>query len=374
MTRCILVFWTALALIPMTEANEPISVRISFIEALAPRDTTSSERFQKDFESTISLAKGHLSKRASACGYQLETQTSFYDASDPLQAKERGEQASKIGSWLIVGPRRSNHYLLLAQGAPETASVSLMASANEVGDLGPLHRSLSPLNTQMALEAAKEAKSWLKPKTHSGYIAIVAADCVSCRDFAVQFEKHAKKLGLKPLETIQITEELPALKPLANRVLALHPAFILIPNYSKTSSHLMAGLTSIAPDVFFVGGDGWGDSTFGFVQNGRTLNGIRGITVRGFPPVKGGLADFPLGKELLGAAILPSSGPDLAILRTLDSTVTLLCQSKPKSKSDFGKAFGLRGPRLFSAPWGVSLYRLNQGNIVFDRQVRGSGS
>jgi hypothetical protein len=133
-----------------------IPVRLDFIEALAPRDTTSSERFQRDYVHAIETAKKLTEKRLASCGYTLQTETAFYDAGDPLQARESAEKSSRAGSWLLVGPRRSNHYLLLTQGAARTPSVSLMASAKEVASLGPLHQSISPSNSVMAAVAAQE--------------------------------------------------------------------------------------------------------------------------------------------------------------------------------------------------------------------------
>src|SRR5690242_16972957 len=135
------------ALLPIVAQAAPISVKVSFIEALAPRDTTSSERFQKDYDKAIEVGKKAVASRLQKCGYDLTTETAFYDASDPLQARERAIDLVKKGSWLIVGPRRSNHYLLLAQGAGDVPTVSLMASASEVSMLGNRHISLSPLNS-----------------------------------------------------------------------------------------------------------------------------------------------------------------------------------------------------------------------------------
>ena len=85
--------FTALILILSLPVNAATlkKVRIDFVEALAPRDTTSSERFQKDYEGAIALAKTILSKKLTKCGYEFETKTAFYEASDNLKAKEFAE-------------------------------------------------------------------------------------------------------------------------------------------------------------------------------------------------------------------------------------------------------------------------------------------
>lgn len=346
----------------------PIIVKVSFVEALALRDTTSSERFQKEFEAVIQLGKTELKSKLQGCGYQLESQTAFYDASDPLQAKERAEQAVKEGTWLIVGPRRSNHYLLLAQGAPKTPTVSLMASSSEVGALDSLHLSLSPLNAEMAQSAAREAATRVRKVSSPTYVAIVSRDCLTCGDFADHFEIAAKRLGLKESARIEITGELPSIEPLRVKIQALRPTFILLPNFSKVSAHVMAGVHDASSKSFFVGGDGWGDAQFGFVQNGKSLDTVTGMTVRGFPPVKDGLRAFPLGRRVLAEAKtleIASSGPGLAILKVMASTADILCSAKPKSADAFRAAFTKQGRKEFRAPWGVSIYQLNHGSISY---------
>ena len=114
---------------PTEKAALKTPVSISFIEALDPKDTTSSRRFQEEYEAAIATGVKLTAARVASCGYRLATKTAFYGASDPMMATEHGEDAAAHGAWLIVGPRRSNHYMLLAKGAPDTPSVSLMASA-----------------------------------------------------------------------------------------------------------------------------------------------------------------------------------------------------------------------------------------------------
>lgn len=363
------------ALAAQSALAAPIPVKISFIEALAPRDTTSSERFQKDFDIAISLAKTSLAPRLAACGYSIDAKTSFYDASDPLQAKEKAEEATQQGSWLIVGPRRSNHYLILAKGSTDTPSVSLMASSSEVGELGKAHVSLSPLNGDMARVAAREALSGARDIKNLSFVSIVSSDCITCRDFADQFEQEAKRIGLKRLERLDVTGDFPDAAPILASLKDKKPGFILLPNYSNASSHLMAALQPVMPGGFFVGGDGWGDSRFGFVQSGRNLEQVRGFTVRGFPPFEQGLREFSLGRKLLASKdleSLPRSGPGLAILRIMQSTADLLCSRRPKSNPEFRSAFAKVGKQRFSAPWGVSVYDLDRGQIRFRATKRGN--
>lgn len=346
----------------------PIHARVDLIEALSPTDTTSSLRFQNEFELAIGTAKANLKAKLSKCGYTLETPTAFFDATDPLQAKEKAEKAESEGSWLIIGPRRSNHYILLAKGSGSTPTVSLMASATELGELGPRHVSLSPSNAQMARAAAAEAKSRVRGATT--YASITSEDCVSCVDFAQIFEKEAAKIGLKNSGSFTVRGESPQLDAVVEKVAALNPKIVLIPNYSKVTAQMISVLAPKLKSTLFVGSDGWGDSNFGFLQNDSGVASAKGITVRGFPPVSKGLQLFPLGKAVtrIGKDV-PTSGPGMAILKSLDGTAEILCESRPRSKAEFAAAFEKTARKKLSAPFGVSVYELTSSNIVYGKKV-----
>src|SRR5262249_20364382 len=153
-------------------------------------DTTSSERFQKEYEYAVQSGKDLTREKLKRCGYEIADEKVLYDASDNLQALEQAKKSESSGAWLIVGPRRSNHYLLAVKGAPDTPSVSIMASAKEVFELDSLHLSLAQSNRKMAEVLVKEAKS--KFKQHAKYISVASEDCVTCVDLAESFDQAAK--------------------------------------------------------------------------------------------------------------------------------------------------------------------------------------
>jgi hypothetical protein len=353
----------------------PIRVPIHFFEALAPKDTTSSERFQTEYDSAVRTAKTLASARLSKCGYAIDDKTVFYSASDALEAHERGAASEKSHAWMIVGPRRSNHYALLAKGAPNTPSVSTMASSQEIEGLAPLHVSIAPTNRKMAAVAALESKQLAKLAAPT-YVSIVSEDCLSCVDFATNFDEAALPLKFKKLSDFRIQGETPDLKVIAASVASTKPAIVLVPNYSKVAAQIIAAIHSVYPTAIYVGGDGWGDSRFGFVQDAKDLQGTKGITVRGFPSTEAGLAAFPLGKSLLASkdpsTTKPGSATALSILKIVEGAADLLCKYKPKSESDFKAAFLKGAPKSFKSPWGVSIYQLKDGDIRYQRIVKGS--
>lgn len=349
-------------------------VKITFMEALAPKDTTSSERFQKEYEYAVQTAKDLTKKRLEKCGYEISDEKLFYDASDTLQALEKAKKAQADGAWLVVGPRRSNHYLLVAQGADTTATISIMASAKEIYELDSLHLTLGQSNIKMAETLANETIKNFKNKKQITYVSVVSEDCVTCIDFADSFNKTASKLKYKKLDEIKITGEQPELTGIEEKIKKLKPDVVLLPNYSKVSAYLIGAIHRWNPNTFFIGGDGWGDNKYGFVHNSPQLENANGITVKGFPTVDKGLSYFDLGIEILKnptlASAFPASGSAQALLKVVESTVDLICSHKPKNKSEFTNIFKENGAKFFKNPWGVSIFRLSNGEVVYDKTIK----
>lgn len=354
------------------------AVRIDFLEALAPRDTTSSEEFRRQFDSSVALGIKLTQESLKTCGYHFDPHTTFYSASDTLQARERSEEADKAGTWLVVGPRRSDHYLLVANGAPQTPSVSLMAGSSEVEALGPLHLTVYATNSALAPALADFAKRSLKPKQAPTYLTVVSDDCLFCKDFSALFDAAAAGKKLKKLGEVKVVTDSPDTAPVVEAVLKHQPAFVVLPNYSKVSSQVMSSIQSKFPSVLFLGGDGWGDGKFGFVDRNPSLSTASGLTVRGFPPVEVGLEKFSLGRKVLqgkaSGEFVPQSGPGMAILRIIEGTKDLLCKARPKDRDAFRMAFKTRGRNHFSAPWGVSVYRLENARVSYWQEAAKSRS
>ena len=328
-------------------SQKPTPVKLSFIEALDPKDTTSSKRFQDEYELAIKLGIENSSTRLKACGYQFEASQYFYGASDPIQAKEQAESSVKNGTWLIVGPRRSNHYLLLAAGAPETPTVSLMASSDDVANLGPLHLSMSPLNSEMAAVLATELNRRFPKSKQTRYVSIVSYDCLTCKDFANQFDSVAKTAGLKKSGEYLVVGNEPDLSEIIKTLKTDAPEIILLPNYSILTGHIIANLLPVTPSSLFAGGDGWGNSDFGFVQNGPDLSRALGVTIRGMPPFQAGLdisaIKFDESTKFIAAKLGSSSA--LSLLKIISGMTDLLCSERPDSKSAFAESFKRNGKR-----------------------------
>jgi hypothetical protein len=268
-----------------------------------------------------------------------------------------------------VGPRRSNHYLLVAKGATATPSISIMASSREVEGIAPLHLTIYPLNDRLARAAAQVAS-----KIGKTYFTAVSDDCLSCKDFSIAFDQSALGLKLKKLGEAKVVGENPDSAALVEAIVKSAPSFVLLPNYSKVSALLMGAIHERLPNVRFVGGDGWGDQKFGFVEKNPAVKSAPGLTVRGFPPADIGLKQFSLGRKAITAAksggFLPSSGPGLAILRIFEGLESALCSTKVKTSEAFKINYLKNGKRWFSSPWGINVYEVKGGAISYVKTMR----
>jgi hypothetical protein len=347
-------------------AEQKTVVSLYFAEALDPTDSVSSKKFQQEYETAIDLGSELISQKIAQCGFKLNIKKQFYSVSDPLQALERGKAAKSENAWLVVGPRRSNHYMLLVNGAKDTPTVSLMASSNKIKGLGKLHLSMVPTNSIMARGAVFESKEWIKNGKNKKYVSIVSAECTYCKDFANQFDLEAESLGLKNAKSFEVVGKAPDLKNIIKELKKINPSFILIPNYSYLSSFVISKLHVVNKGWFFVGADGWGALKEGFVVNGRDIVTAKGFSVRGNPSVEKGLTTFGLGRRLtdIQKGKITSSSP-MTILRVFDSLGKFLCKHKPKTKKEFDRSYVKYGSNYFSAPWGVSVFQLEKQTITY---------
>jgi hypothetical protein len=243
-----------------------------------------------------------------------------------------------------------------------------MASSDEVSTLGARHLSLVSPNSVMARVAAREALGRIPSSVARSYVSIVRGDCLFCKGFAEQFDAEAKLIGLQKSGEVSILSDEPDLKEIISAIQTHKPAFILLPNYSIVTGYLIEKLHKTFPKMFYVGGDGWG-ANFGFVENGRNIGDAKGFTVRGNPPVDVGMRSFPSGQKLLADSgrVPVTSASALSLMKIFDSTKTLLCRHKPKTPQAFASSFEKSGKELFAAPWGVSIYELSSGNIVYKK-------
>lgn len=365
------VFVVVFTILFLNCAHALTTVKVSFLEALAPTDTTSSDRFQKEYEAAIDIGLMTTKDKLKKCGYKIDIEKQFYSASDSIQALEFSEKSQKNGSWLIIGPRRSNHYLLSVKGASETASVSLMASSKEVFDLNTLHLTLGKANSVMAEALAVAVKNELG--TQKNYISITSEDCISCLDFRDQFNIYAKNNSLLSTKDFLITGEQPDIKSIINYIKNNDIQIVLVPNYSKLSAYLIGQIKELKPNIIFLGGDGWGDQKFGFIHKSPHLGNAIGFTVKGFPNFEKGLEVLNLPKsvqkKLKSSVIKISSGSSLAIISSIQSFADMLCDQKPVDINSFKKVFVESGKKYFKNKWGVSLYKLNQGEVAFWKNV-----
>lgn len=351
---------------PFFAYSAPIPVKVYLVEALSPHDSNSSEIFTRKFESTLEIAKEQTTSALLKCGYNLQFKFLPFEANDPLQVYEHAQAAEKEGAWLIIGPRRSNHYLLSIRGAPNTPSVSTMAASTEIDKEGPLHLSVYPRNSDLAVGAVHASLNTFQDLKDKSYFTILNEDCVMCRDFSIHYDSFAKTKGLKKLGQLSIHGENPEIEPILSAVQTSKPNLILLPNYSKASAIVMGTIHAKFPTIRFIGGDGWGDNEVGYVKLNPAVENAYGVCTRGFPPAALGMREFPLGKKVLAIQSdpsFPSGTPGVALLRIFQGLEDLLCEKRPTQLSNFKSAFLQTGSRVFRRSKKVSVYNSLENEV-----------
>jgi len=131
----------------------------------------------------------------------------------------------------------------------------------------------------------------------------------------------------------------------------------------------MLAIKKLLPQSLYLGGDGWGENSWGFVEHGPNLNGLIGYTARGNIPTDQALKSFSLGRKVLKepskAKAIPSSGSALTILKIFDSLESFLCTRKPKTRAAFREQFTHHRNKFFIPSWGIGVYQLKDSKITF---------
>jgi hypothetical protein len=323
---------------------------------------------EKDFgEAALNYAIGESSNTLHKCGYQLSYLTYYIDNTDSLSAKEGGEYIKSKNVWFIIGPNRSDLFLLTLNGSKSTPAISLMAGADAVTHLKPPIFSMYPSSKQIAAAAVNIVEE--KNLGHH-YGVFLDATCNSCIDFSKYFDAFSKNKLSKEF-SIETTDDNPDIAKLLKTLETNKIDFLLLPNFSKLSGNVMAAVHQKFPNIKFLGSDGWGSEDHSFITDNNLPNDIVAYCVRvGMPSKK--LASFyhvySLDKEWGDRVVSPSIANFLTIelLRKISSQ---LCETKPKSKEEFYRYLEKQNTNVFKTKIGISLYKIRDSKPIFENSV-----
>jgi hypothetical protein len=303
----------------------------------------------------------------------VRVSTEYYDVADKLAPKERAQYLESSGVHVILGPRRSEQYLVATHGLSRTPIVSTAASANDVQDLSPPFFTMFPYIEDFVSAALKTLS---KEKYSKTYASAYDVTCLACRDYQKSFEKMALKKGYKNQFSLEVASDKPDLTPLIETIRREKVGFLLIPAYPKTAAFIIASLQTEFPHLRYVGTHSWGDAAYGFLEDYKIA-----------PHVKGFAVNATASSELMGKLYNVWSldrdsktgpfGPPASGYRVIDfiriMTRDLCALKKNKkmlsSKQDFHQFFGSLPKTHFQRKDHMGVFRLENGDFQYSHQV-----
>lgn len=340
-------------------------VKVGILEGLAVVDSTSSERYRQIFESSLYYALGSVDRELSSCGYQLEVDEEFFDASDKYAAKTAAARLVSRGAWIVFGPRRSDHFIASVEGSGRVPVVSPMAGSRAVSNLRPPVFSMYPGVSKLAKAAVSEVS---RRKYGKKFAAFVDASCLACRDFLEEFTRVSTG-KLNRIFYLDSFGEAPDVVKLVEQLRTSQVDFLLLPNYSKFSGSVIRGIQDQFPTLKIVGADGWGDGQFGFLEGYGIRPEIQGISVRGGLPaddLSERLGVVSLDRSWRGERLRPPIA-SLAAISFFRRISKDLCRSRPGSPPALHDYLSKQDADHFREIAGVSIYELKDGQLRFSK-------
>lgn len=349
---------------PALAAPPPITVQLGFVESPYETEAYPSSRYRERYEQAIAYSIGRVELRANACGYAFRTATRYFESADKTKAQELSEQLSKEKeAWIVLGPRRSDHFILAARGAGETPIVSPMANAAAVFELPQSAFTMEYPVERLAKVAIKAVQ---REKYGEHYGVFVDATCPPCRDFAALFARHSSG-RLHSMFSIDTAGEAPDFAKL-DELLAKTPVdFIVLPNFAALSANTILHLEKTHPKLRYLGSDGWGDGNVGYFNKYGFKPETEAICIRPdlpAPQLKEQTHSYSMDNETPDGYIAPF--PSLHLIERFMETITqVLCQARPKTRSAFQKAMKGKPREFFRKKTGLSVVKLSRSKLVY---------
>lgn len=370
-----LIALTLLCLSSQAAPKAPLtSIRLGILESFSISETPSIERMRSAYESALYFAIGENERRLSSCGYSFRVSTEYYDNADRLAPKERATYLENSGVFLILGPRRSEQYLVATHGVVRTPIISTTASADEVQKLPAPFFTMYPSIDEFATALIRATD---KEKYGKRYGSLSDVTCRACRDMSLKFEERAKAKGYSKEFDLEIAGEKPSLVPLVQALREKTIDFLFLPVYSKTAGFIIASLQKEFPTIKYVGTHNWGDGAYGLLEDYRILPNVKAISINGnaSPELMGDeFGVRSLDREGKAGVI----GPPASAYRVVDFVRILtddLCREHQqkrqlKSKEDFLAFFKTLPAKHFQKNAVMGIFRIENGEYQFGYRVR----
>lgn len=344
------------------KAERPV-LRVAVIDRF-DSENLSTHKYKTYYERGLALG---LSETPSS-----QTEVRFFQfGKRDLDIRRAAKEALEWKAEVVIGPRFSNLFLLLEGLFPkETLVVSPLASATNVYSMPKNFYTFSPSNRDYAMALA----TFTKEMKLNRISTVVESDCLYCVNFYNEFKSSARIAGLAVhSEDSYLSSNVPNISysELGNPL--VDSDAILLPNRSWSSGFIMQGLSrQLKKNIIFLGGDGWGDWSVGYVGKFPSQYEYKGYYLVAFALESDSKAFAPFkSKYRQRYSEKPNSSVSLITYHVGRAIAQVASHAKAKTVSlpEALQELLFARPELFR-PQDFSVYEISQNGERFVRTLR----
>ena len=182
-------------------------------------------------------------------GNKFQVAISHYDEADKYAPRDAASLLEASKNWLVIGPRRSDHFLMAALGLKQTPMISMTAGSTKVHNLSPPFFTMYPRPEELVRTMLKAVR---KENLGRTYGTMVDVTCDVCKDFALGL----KKLGAGQLEekfSFDVATDTPDLSQLIDTLTNSPVDFLFVPGMAKLTGFVISTLQARFPKLKYLG-------------------------------------------------------------------------------------------------------------------------
>lgn len=344
-----------------------ITVKIGVLEAFSNIDSYASEHYKDSYQSALYYSLGKNDKVLAKCGYRFEIIKSYFGNTDLTSAKDAASKLNESDIWIVLGPQRSEKFLIASQKLSNTPMVSPIANSTSVTSL---HNDFFSMYYPVNILAKNAVFAVDKERYGTSYGTFTDATCLECKDFTSSFNNYSKGKFNKQFGLFAVSDT-PDLDELIDNISKHKIDFLLLPNYSKFSGYTISKLHTIFPNLKFVGSEGWGQNKWSFLPAYSIPRDTVGLSIRsGNNDIdSANLMQVYSLNHKWNNTILPPSYLAYAIIQLFNQLTTDICKVRPKNKIEFTRFLKQQSKTHFQTKLPMSIYHLKNNQTTFAYRV-----
>lgn len=335
-------------------------VKVGILATAADVNAHGSLVYYSFYGAAIYYAIGKYDSRLKQCGYHISILPVFFNGLNPISIAQSVKALQKNGTWILIGPRRSNINLLILRSMRHTPIVSTLANGEAIEKQKPPFFTMAPTITKLVKNTFPQLN-----RLHYGtrFGTFVDATCIACQDFANQFTQLAPK-NYHQAFTIYGVGNHPNLKPLFKVIKQHHINFLLLPNYPLQSGNIIRAIHKKFKNIRFVGSVQWGVGPFSLL--GELPHSVQAIAIRPAAP-----HDMHTYSLLQYWNTQKTQVPQISyyLIHIIKVLTQDLCKQRPKDKFQYTKFLSKTNHNHFSFPDGFSVSTVQNGRMETTKQL-----